>query len=65
MSFKRSTTATAALLWLAIWLFAAIGWVWNVIKIVNTFDASSISGEIVVRIIGVFVMPIGAIYGWF
>jgi hypothetical protein len=50
---------------LTFWTAAIIGWIWNIIKIINITDMSHITGEIVIRIIGVFVAPIGCIYGWF
>jgi hypothetical protein len=50
---------------LAFWAAAIIGWIWNIIKIINVFDMYHITGEVVVRIIGIFVAPIGCIYGWF
>lgn len=50
---------------LAFWAAAIIGWIWNIFKIINIFDMSHITGEVVVRIIGIFVTPIGCIYGWF
>jgi hypothetical protein len=43
-------------------LLALAGWVQNVIAL---FQMDAVNGETVVRAIGVFVFPIGAIYGWF
>jgi hypothetical protein len=40
---------------------ALIGWCWNIAKI---FNASTFSGEIVARVIGVVVPPVGAVMGW-
>lgn len=45
-------------------LAAAVGWVWNIVKLMEmTFDP--ITGMIVVRIIGIFIVPLGCIVGWF
>lgn len=43
---------------------AAIGgWIWNIVKLIAmTFDP--ITGLLVVRIIGIFVPPVGAIVGY-
>ena len=43
-------------------LLALAGWVQNIITL---FGMDAINGEAIVRAIGVFVFPIGAIYGWF
>lgn len=39
-----------------------VGWGLNIIKL---FGADTISGEVVVRVIGVFAAPFGAILGYF
>lgn len=41
-----------------------IGWILNIIKIIG-LDFSAISGEHVVRIVGIFVAPIGGVAGYF
>lgn len=51
---------TAALLGIV----CVIGWVWNIIKIIGLMGGD-ITTEIVVRCIGVFVAPLGAILGYF
>lgn len=46
-------------------LFASVGgWILNLIKVFNA-EFSTITGVLVVRVIGVFVAPIGSIFGWF
>ena len=39
------------------------GWVWNIIKIVGS-DFGSITGLLVMRVIGVFLAPLGAVLGF-
>ncbi len=40
-----------------------IGWIWNIVKIVQSgFDV--ITGMFIARCIGVFVAPLGAVLGW-
>ena len=56
---------TGAGLFVAFWAAMIIGWVLNIVQIVNEFDMAHLTGEIIVRIIGVFIAPIGCIYGWF
>jgi hypothetical protein len=45
-------------------IFGVWGWCWNVVKIVEAWDAP-LSVGLVVRIIGVPAAPLGAIVGFF
>tara|TARA_R110002020_G_scaffold210667_2_gene416858 strand:+ start:694 stop:891 length:198 start_codon:yes stop_codon:yes gene_type:complete len=54
--------ATGALIVITM-ILAAIGWVRNVIQLfTSTFDP--LTGEIVLKIVGIFIAPLGAIMGW-
>jgi hypothetical protein len=45
-------------------LVVSVGWIWNVVKIVQSgFDV--FSGMLIARCIGVFVAPLGAVLGFF
>lgn len=44
-------------------IFGVIGWVMNLFDIANT--CCEITGMLVLRVIGVFIAPIGAVLGWF
>lgn len=46
---------------IALVLASAIGWGWNIVKI---FQADAFSGEIVARVLGVVIPPVGAVMGW-
>ena len=39
------------------------GWVWNIIKIAGS-DFGTITGLLVMRVIGVFLAPLGAVMGF-
>ena len=39
------------------------GWVWNIVKIVGS-DFGTITGLLVIRVIGVFLAPLGAVLGF-
>ena len=39
------------------------GWVWNIVKIVGS-DFGQITGLLVMRVIGVFLAPLGAVLGF-
>jgi hypothetical protein len=43
---------------------AVFGWGWNIYKIA-TSDFGQITGLLVLRVIGVFVAPLGAVVGYF
>jgi hypothetical protein len=49
------------------WIAAGIGWVMNIIKLasvaMNHFTGNE--GEVILRAVGVFFAPLGAIVGWF
>jgi hypothetical protein len=50
--------------WILIMLIACVGWILNIVSIFNSsFD--SLTGILVLRVIGVFLAPIGAILGFF
>jgi hypothetical protein len=53
----------AVLIWLGIVVLGAIGWVLNIITIFNT-DHILDSGKGILRVVGIFVPPLGAIMGW-
>jgi len=50
-------------IYLIVVLAGSIGWVRNIIAVAHS-DFSNISGELVVRVAGIPVVPIGAIAGW-
>ena len=48
---------------IVIWLVFAVGWVMNIMTIWNTMD-NPVTAKFILRCIGVFVGPIGAILGY-
>ena len=61
---SSSTGATvAALVWLALVIVLCYGWVANIITLYNSnFD--TITGQLVLRVVGIFVAPLGTIMGY-
>ena len=53
----------APLFFLIVWAVAAVGWITNIVKIVGT-DLTTITGEIIIRCIGIFLAPLGAVMGY-
>lgn len=45
-------------------LFIIIGWIWNIIKIVEYNFNDPITAMIVLRLVGVIIFPLGAIVGY-
>jgi len=52
-----------SLLFFFVWIAAIVGWVWNVIKIFNLIE-DPITGLFILRCVGVFAAPLGAILGY-
>lgn len=52
------------LIWLALFLMLAIGWVMNIVTIAHS-NFSDLTGMLVLRTIGVFFAPLGGVLGWF
>lgn len=44
-------------------LVGGTGWIWNIVKIVGS-DFGAITGMLVMRVIGVFVAPLGCVLGF-
>lgn len=56
-------TGTLFLIWLVVLAIGGYGWVMNVIEITRS-DFGNITGMLVMRIIGVFMAPLGAVLGY-
>jgi hypothetical protein len=50
------------LFWLALAAFAAVGWVMNIITLLHT---QYLTIATIVRFIGIFMAPLGAVLGYF
>jgi hypothetical protein len=63
-SQRGFTLLSIVLLFLPLMAIGIWGWVWNIIKIVGS-DFGVITGLLVMRVIGVFLAPLGAVLGFF
>lgn len=61
---KLKYTASALIVWLAIVIGLGIGWVMNILAVIHS-DFAHITGLLVVRVIGVIVVPLGSFLGYF
>lgn len=60
---KQAGFTSVQLLVVFVFVLGAIGWVANIVKIINTgFDV--FTGLLIARCIGVFVAPVGAVLGY-
>ena len=51
------------LIFAVIGLFLGIGWLINIYKVVGMFS-SDVTAELILRVVGIFVVPFGGIMGW-
>ena len=48
---------------IGLWVAAVIGWIMNIFTLYH-MSFETMTGELIVRVIGIFVAPIGAIMGY-
>jgi len=60
---KDSAKLAGALAIIALFIAALGGWVTNIVILASTFDSITTT-EAIVRGIGIFFFPLGAIMGW-
>ena len=63
MSSSEQGAIIAALVWLAIVVAAAYGWVMNIVQLYHS-SFSEITGQLILRVIGIFVAPLGSVMGY-
>ena len=61
---KYDIGTVAAIAILVVFIAGIVGWVMNIVNLIGTIG-SSIDAEFVLRLVGVFVAPLGAILGYF
>lgn len=64
---KQTGSTSVGLLLLLVYVAGGIGWFWNIFKIISYASASlsDVTLMFVLRIVGVFAFPLGAILGYF
>ena len=63
MHKQRGYTGVMALFIIALWVLALGGWIANIVKLVG-MDFGAITGLLIVRAIGIFIAPLGAVMGF-
>ena len=61
MNKQRGFTATEVLV-VALLLVGGLGWVWNIVKL--SAMCCEVSGMLLLRVVGIFIAPLGAILGF-
>jgi hypothetical protein len=51
----------ASFMWIGVIIIGAIGWIMNIIQIAQ---ADALSGLVILRAIGIFMFPLGAVLGF-
>lgn len=64
MRNSQKGSVALLLLYLIVAVLSLIGWVANIVKLTGC-DFSNIGAEIVLRVVGIFVAPLGVILGLF
>jgi competence protein ComGC len=63
MKSKQQGFTLFELIFVLLWIAGAYGWVTNIIKLVDTVN-DTVTGLFIVRAIGIFVPPLGAVMGF-
>jgi hypothetical protein len=60
---QTGNALVALLLWIGLALVSLWGWIWNIMKLYD-LGLDPLTGEVVLRVIGIFVAPIGVVMGY-
>lgn len=60
---KQQMSDKALWFWTAVLITLIAGWVMNILDIIN--HTGDVTGLLFLRVIGVFMAPLGAVLGWF
>ena len=60
---KQKGFTVVELVIFVLWLAGAIGWVWNIVKIVHMLSGD-ITAMLLARCVGVLAFPLGAVLGY-
>ena len=50
--------------WLAVAAVISIGWVLNILNILAVESFTSVTGELILQLIGIVIVPLGALMGY-
>lgn len=64
MKKQKGYALAVVLIYAFVVIAGLVGWVMNIVDVVNS-DFDPITGMLVVRIVGIFIPPLGAVLGYF
>ena len=64
MKNSQKGYTSIGLVFIIVWLALAVGWVMNVVEIVQTVS-DPITGMFILRCVGIIVAPLGGVLGYF
>ena len=59
----RNPGVLAVLIFIGLFIASLVGWVWNIVKMTG-MDFAAETAMFIVRAIGIFVAPLGAVLGY-
>ena len=54
---------TVIFLYIGLVIASLTGWIWNIVKL-SDLGLDPLTGEVVIRVVGIFVAPLGAVMGY-
>lgn len=67
MNYRATSSGTAslgaALFFIALFLACAVGWVWNVVKMIGDLNGP-LTAMVIARIAGIPIVPLGVVLGY-
>ena len=58
---KMKDSDWGGIFWLGLVILGGIGWICNIIEIAH---ADLVTGLVILRVVGIFMFPLGAVLGW-
>jgi len=65
MKFFATLFASSGILYVVFWVGVAVGWVMNVMYLIQLESFTPFTGELAMRLIGIFIVPLGGLMGLF
>ena len=63
--FLATLFASTGFLYVVFWVGVVVGWVMNVMYLIRLESLTPLTGELAMRLIGIFIVPLGGIMGLF
>ena len=60
---NKGSGLTFIFIYIALAIVSLAGWIWNIVKL-SDLGLDPLTGEVVIRVVGIFVAPLGAVMGY-